>query len=141
VHVYHRPEETPAGLVQTALAAMTSPTGIYHAKMVSEADGKLLIFLGDFVYVDGGFRYLDLVVMQALSTAPTPLLKIGGNVQAAKLMYRVNPVYPEAARSSGRQGIVKLHAIIGKDGSVRNIEVISGDSLLVQAALDAVKQW
>jgi len=34
-----------------------------------------------------------------------------------------------------------LHAIIDKDGTVQQLEVISGHPLLVQAALDAVKQW
>jgi protein TonB len=68
-------------------------------------------------------------------------VRIGGNVQGVKLLNKVPPVYPELARQTKIQGVVKLHAIIGKDGKVLQLEVISGYPLLVQSALDAVKQW
>jgi protein TonB len=50
-------------------------------------------------------------------------------------------VYPPLARQTRISGTVRLHAIIGKDGSVQQLEVLSGHPLLVQAALDAVRQW
>lgn len=68
-------------------------------------------------------------------------LKVGGNVQAAMLLNKVQPVYPPLARQTRVFGTVKLHAIIGKDGTVQQLEVLSGHPLLVQAALDAVRQW
>ncbi len=68
-------------------------------------------------------------------------IRVGGNVQGAKLVNRVQPVYPDLARQTRIQGVVRLHAIIGKDGSIAQLEVISGHPLLQQAALDAVKQW
>jgi TonB family protein len=68
-------------------------------------------------------------------------VRIGGNVAAAQLMKRVQPTYPKAALQGRIQGVVRLHAIIGKDGSVRTLEVMSGHPLLVDAALDAVRQW
>ncbi|MGB6200660.1 MAG: TonB family protein [Candidatus Acidiferrales bacterium] len=52
-----------------------------------------------------------------------------------------NPVYPALARQEGVQGDVLLHVIIGTDGAAKNISVLSGDPLLIQAAMDAVKQW
>src|SRR6516225_3420357 len=67
--------------------------------------------------------------------------RVGGAVQAAKLVNRVQPVYPPLARQTRISGTVKLHAIIGKDGTVQQLQVVSGHPLLVQAALDAVKQW
>ena len=70
-----------------------------------------------------------------------PRIRIGGSVQAAKLVNRVQPVYPPLARQTKIDGVVKLHAIIGKDGKVDQLEVISGHPLLVQSALDAVRQW
>ena len=60
---------------------------------------------------------------------------------AAMLVNRVQPVYPPLARQTRISGTVRLHAIIGKDGSVQQLEVIQGHPLLVQAALDAVRQW
>ena len=73
-------------------------------------------------------------------TAPTRI-KQGGNVTAAAIITQTRPVYPPLARQARIQGNVVLHAIIDKDGKVAQLEVISGHPLLVQSALDAVKQW
>jgi protein TonB len=68
-------------------------------------------------------------------------VKVGGNVQAARILNRVQPVYPPLARQTRISGTVRLHAIISKDGSIQQLEVISGHPLLQQSALDAVRQW
>src|SRR4029077_12589355 len=68
-------------------------------------------------------------------------ITVGGNVQAAHLVNRVQPVYPPLARQTRISGTVKLHAIIGKNGAVEQLQVVSGHPLLVQSALDAVRQW
>ena len=68
-------------------------------------------------------------------------VKQGGNVTAASIITQTRPLYPPLARQARIQGNVVLHAIIDKDGKVAQLEVISGHPLLVQAALDAVKQW
>jgi periplasmic protein TonB len=69
------------------------------------------------------------------------LIRVGGNVQTAKLVKQPRPVYPALAKSARIQGVVKLHALISKEGVIENLTVISGHPLLVPAALDAVKQW
>lgn len=88
------------------------------------------------------------VIGGAGSTAAPPPPKVtpkritvGGNVQAAHLVNRVQPVYPPLARQTRISGTVKLHAIIGKNGAVEQLQVVSGHPLLVQSALDAVRQW
>jgi periplasmic protein TonB len=68
-------------------------------------------------------------------------IRQGGAVTAASLINRVQPNYPPLARQTRISGTVRLHAIISKDGSVQQLEVLSGHPLLVQAALDAVRQW
>jgi periplasmic protein TonB len=68
-------------------------------------------------------------------------IRQGGQVQAAKLLNKVQPMYPPLARQTRISGTVRLHAIIAKNGTVEQLEVISGHPLLVQAALDAVRQW
>jgi protein TonB len=68
-------------------------------------------------------------------------IRQGGAVTAASLINRVQPSYPPLARQTRISGTVRLHAIISKSGTVQQLEVISGHPLLVQAALDAVKQW
>ncbi|HZP34393.1 MAG TPA: energy transducer TonB [Candidatus Acidoferrales bacterium] len=71
----------------------------------------------------------------------TQRIKLGGQVVAAKLLAQPQPVYPPLARQARIQGNVVLHAIIDKDGRVGELQVISGHPLLVQSALEAVKNW
>src|ERR1039457_7667576 len=66
---------------------------------------------------------------------------IGGNVQQAKLVVQPKPVYPPLAKQARLSGVVQLSALIGKDGNVVNLAVISGPPLLIPSALDAVQQW
>ncbi len=57
------------------------------------------------------------------------------------LIYQPKPVYPPLAKQARIQGTVKFTAIIGRDGTIQNLTLISGHPLLVQAATEAVKQW
>jgi TonB family protein len=68
-------------------------------------------------------------------------IRVGGNVQAAKLVHQVQPVYPQVAKAAHVSGTVVLHAIIGKDGSVQQLAAVSGPPLLLQASIDAVQRW
>jgi protein TonB len=68
-------------------------------------------------------------------------IRQGGAVTAASLINKITPVYPPLARQTRVSGTVRLHAIISKEGTVQQLEVLSGHPLLVQAALDAVRQW
>jgi protein TonB len=68
-------------------------------------------------------------------------IRVGGQVQTALLVNKVQPVYPALAKQARIQGTVRLQAVIAKDGSVIELQVLSGHPLLVQAALDAVRQW
>ncbi len=77
-------------------------------------------------------------------TAPPPVpgaINVGGRVQANKLISNPQPVYPTVARQARIQGTVELRALIGPDGHMQSLSVISGHPLLRQASLDAVKQW
>ena len=73
--------------------------------------------------------------------APPVRLKVGGNVQAAKLLNQVMPVYPPLAKQARIAGTVRLEAVIGLSGMIQSLQVTSGHPLLTQAALDAVRQW
>jgi protein TonB len=68
-------------------------------------------------------------------------IKVGGNVQGAMILSKVPPVYPPLAKSAHVSGVVRLAAVLGKDGTVQELHVLEGPPLLIQAALDAVKQW
>ncbi len=79
--------------------------------------------------------------VEVKSEKPIPRIVVGGNVQAAKIVRRVMPVYPALARQACVEGTVSLLGVIATDGTVRQLRVLSGHPLLVQAALDAVRQW
>jgi TonB family protein len=68
-------------------------------------------------------------------------IRVGGNVQQMKLVAQARPSYPPDAKAARIQGIVRLQAVIGKDGTVKELEVVSGHPLLVPSALEAVRQW
>jgi protein TonB len=57
------------------------------------------------------------------------------------LIYRVQPTYPSLARAARIQGPVVLHAVIGRDGRIENLQVVNGHPMLAGAAIEAVKQW
>ena len=80
---------------------------------------------------------------QAQAAAPsTPSrIRVGGAVQQTNLINKVVPMYPAVAKEARIQGVVSLAVIISKDGTIQSLEAISGHPLLVQAAMDAVKQW
>jgi TonB family protein len=72
----------------------------------------------------------------------TPVrIRVGGNTAATHLVFQPRPVYPPEAKQARIQGVVSLHAIIAKDGTVQNLSVISGDPLLAASALEAVDRW
>jgi TonB family protein len=77
---------------------------------------------------------------QALSVPPGTI-RVGGDVQANKIVSKPVPVYPAAAKAARIQGTVRLTVHIGADGTVKDIQSISGPPLLVEAAIEAVKQW
>ncbi len=81
-------------------------------------------------------------------SAPTPSsmpqrIRVGGNVQASKIVTKVNPVYPEKALRDGIEGTVLLTAVIGTDGRLLSLAAASAssDPELTSAALDAVRLW
>jgi periplasmic protein TonB len=71
-------------------------------------------------------------------SGPVP---VGGDVAAAKLIFGPAPSYPRIAVAARSQGIVKLEAVIAADGSIQKLRVVSGPPLLVNAAVEAVRQW
>jgi periplasmic protein TonB len=63
------------------------------------------------------------------------------HLEPAMLLRRIEPEYPSLARQIHREGQVELHAIIATDGTIRSLQVVSGDPLFLRSALDAVGQW
>src|SRR5450759_3788905 len=72
---------------------------------------------------------------------PPQQIQVPSGTSQGLLIYKVPPAYPPVAREARVQGTVVLQAVIGKDGTIQDLSVISGHPMLIQAALDAVKQW
>jgi periplasmic protein TonB len=68
-------------------------------------------------------------------------VRIGGRVRGAKLIHQVAPIYPASAKRNHVEGTVVLHGVVTKDGSVDQLQVVSGPAALTDAAIAAVKQW
>jgi TonB family protein len=68
-------------------------------------------------------------------------IRIGGSVEAAALTHQVVPINPQLAKQAHISGTVVLHCIIARDGSVEQVEYVSGPPLLLKSAMDAVRQW
>jgi protein TonB len=83
------------------------------------------------------------VAVLAKSPVPAPVkrMRIASRVAEANLIHDVAPQYPTEAGRGRIEGTVVLMAVIGTDGSVKDLRVESGLPILAQAAIDAVKQW
>lgn len=75
------------------------------------------------------------------SPAPTVHTFRTSSMLEGSLIRRVQPAYPSIARTAHVQGAVVLAALIGKDGTIANLRLISGHPMLAQAAVAAVSQW
>ena len=68
-------------------------------------------------------------------------IRVGGNLQASRLIHRVKPEYPELARRARVSGMVILQVIVSEDGVVEEVTIVRGHPLLNEAALQAIRQW
>ena len=91
--------------------------------------------------VAGGRGGPDAVSPVQSISVPPGTIRVGGNVQAQKIVSKPVPIYPPLAKQARIQGTVSLAVHIAADGTVKDLQVISGHPLLVEAAIDAVKQW
>ncbi len=81
------------------------------------------------------------VVDSALSVQANLPVMASQGVSGGALERKVQPIYPAQARSTRLQGTVVLQVVIDEVGEVRNLRTVSGDAVLAQAAIDAVRQW
>jgi TonB family protein len=88
---------------------------------------------------------LDTILSGAGSVKPLvgipERVRVAQGVTQGFLIDKVAPIYPKDARKARVQGTVVMKAVIGKDGGIASLEVLSGPTPLVDAAVNAVKQW
>jgi protein TonB len=115
--------------------------GVIGGLAAGSKDGILDKILGD---ISNGL----LISLPAPPVEPPPPamtsvqhIVVGGDIQKANLIYQVKPSYPPLAKQARIQGPVLLAAVIGPDGGIEDLRVISGHPLLISATVEAVKQW
>jgi len=84
------------------------------------------------------WKSLVIVALVAGVFLPVATLKASEGRKAIK---KVQPKYPELALKMRVEGTVKVEAVVGSDGTVKNVIVVSGNTLLKSAVIDCVKQW
>jgi TonB family protein len=133
------------------------PAGEYTVKVMKPGfevyrDSDLALKVGESRTLDVHLKIgtiSDSVDVQASGHTPggaaTPAkrVKLGGDVEASKIITKVQPLYPEAAKAAGVQGTVNLHAVIGMNGVPLSLQVINTDVNpdLARASIEAVSKW
>lgn len=122
-----------------------------HIARVEEEEVPLLALPSGGPGVVGGTGPSDNNALNAIvSLAPPPVvpkpsasapLRVSQGVAQGFLVHEVKPVYPPLARQARIQGTVMLQALIGKDGRIENLQLISGHPMLSPAAIEAVRHW
>jgi TonB family protein len=79
--------------------------------------------------------------LEARATVAESGLRVSPETMEKRILTKVEPVYPEAARKAGLQGLVVMDAVIAPDGSVKRLRSVSGPDLLAQSATAAVQSW
>ena len=90
--------------------------------------------------MDGSMVIFTLKDTESAGLTPKRL-RIGGNVQATNLITKITPKYPPEAKAARVQGTVRMTVVIGKDGHVLDVQLVSGHPMLVASAEGAVWQW
>ena len=107
-----------------------------------EGVGDRVIFTFTDTQRDGEYHMTVNPLLAKNATGPAPeRIRVGKLVQERNLITQVDPLYPPLAMQARIQGLVRFNVVIGKDGRVANMQLVSGHPLLVAAGQDAVRQW
>lgn len=102
---------------------------------------SLLVVLAGLAWWRWQRSWHELEAQASVALAPGSPLRVSPEIMEKRILYKEAPVYPEAARRAGTQGMVVLDAVIGADGTVRRVRAVSGGDLLAQSAADALQSW
>jgi TonB family protein len=130
-------------MASSVVSAMKTPTSFYMASVVG-VKGRAGPLPGLYVYVQGAFRIVSWETLYELPNVKPMRIRVDGNVAQSSIVHQANPVLPPGTSIHHLQGTVMLHAVIGVDGTIQQLEVVNSsqvDPILYKAALEAVNQW
>ena len=144
------PPQLPAGTVpqQSANSEFASKSGTRVPRRsqepVAEAQGESELVLNLPEDPVGASSSVAVVSRRSIEVPADFKLREGrdgNNLVIGKPLKRIVPSYPAEAEQQRIEGTVKLHAVIGEDGTIQSIEPVSGPPLLVDAAVIATREW
>ncbi len=128
--------------IHPIFAAMVQPVTIYAARATGK-HGSQPIDLGQYVYVDGGFRYVDARLFLGLSGQPSPIIRVASDPSILMIARSVAPEYPGVEGTAHIPGEVTVRILIDTNGKVTKAEPVNvnGGADFAGPAVLAVKQW
>jgi protein TonB len=144
-----RPASDPANNSSSATSSAPALSPSQVGREATPRPGELMVYEnGREVFhmpaargASGSHHAPEGLIQPASSVEPADTMELPAAAAENGLMHRVEPDYPEEARRQGVQGAVVLEVHIKPDGTVQDLKLISGPSLLAQAATGAVRQW
>lgn len=134
----HTPTKIPKQIVKTQEMASAAPPSNAPPAMGGVVGGVPGGVAGGQV---GGVLGGVLNSPTAIPKVQLKRVRVSQGVSQGLLTHKVDPQYPPLAKEAHVQGTVVLHAVIGKDGRVQGLQVVSGHPMLTASAINAVKQW
>ena len=150
---YSRPKPPHVTITQVIHQQRTPPKGFFAPtripqhintdrqppqQTVDEGPAEGVPIIGSIPFVDA--RATTQPVPPPPQPKPPKVVHLS-QIDASKLVYRVEPIYPVLMKQIGKSGKVDLHAIIGEDGTIQSLEAVGGDPMFFASAMQAVKQW
>jgi periplasmic protein TonB len=127
------------------LSKLVAPTFIPKKISIGKNDAPVIYSNGDMGVPGATGNILNDILGNAAAPPSRPVppqrIRVGGNVEAGARVNNITPEYPAIAKLAHISGAVVLHAVIAKDGTIEQLEYVSGPPMLVKSAMDAVRQW
>ena len=140
--IYHHvfiaaPKSVPDSLPASEQVAIDAPPGVIGG--TGDNRSSILGAIGPIIEKPAAPPLI--VSPPAQNHVPAAPMRVSIGVQMAKLVHQVIPVYPPMAKAMRISGVVHLVGVIGKEGRVEHLQLLSGHPILAKAAIDAVQQW
>ena len=131
-----QPAQIPPNVIRVTddhppVSAFADPNGVYGSPNTGNPNSGFMTTLLNNIHPSVAHP----------SVANSKPVIVSRGVSEGLLIHQVKPTYPHLAIITHTQGEVILQAVIGKDGSIQNLRVVSGHPMLIKAAVDAVQQW
>jgi bla regulator protein BlaR1 len=142
-HSQHLP--VVAGILENKAQLKRRLTMITQFKRPTRREGivavALLVILSAALLTDAKDNSPLIQEQSAVNPSKRDPIKVGGGIQQSKLIYKVEPTYPENAKAAGLSGKVVLQVTTNEEGFVSDVKAVDGHPILADAAFAAVKQW